>query len=243
MDNSPASGTSTSHLRAIGKLLWTEDGEEKTLAIASDGLTIGRSSENNLMVKDLGASRFHCKILPDAGDLLLVDLDSTNGTYLNEVRIQESQALQNGDKIRIGETVYTTEIFDITPPKETPEKGSEMLSLEETYIVPDETSLPWLMVSSGMGKGTVFSLTKDRMQIGRASRNQQWDIDLVDRSVSRPHAELLQKDQDWVLTDMDSANGTTVNGETIKEPRTLSDGDIIVFGETILIFRTGKESN
>jgi pSer/pThr/pTyr-binding forkhead associated (FHA) protein len=173
--------------------------------------------------------------------LLLVDLESSNGTYLNNVRIQESQALQNGDKIKIGDTIYTTEIFEVKPTNETLAKGNETLSLEETYIVPDETSLPWLMVSSGMGKGTIYSLTKNQMQIGRASRNQQWDIDLIDRSVSRPHAELVQKDNNWVLTDLNSANGTTVNGEAIKEPRILNDSDIVGFGETILIFRTGKE--
>jgi pSer/pThr/pTyr-binding forkhead associated (FHA) protein len=241
MENTPDAGAGTSHLRAIGKLTWEQDGEKKTQPIASDGLTIGRSSQNNLIVKDLGASRFHCKILPDAGQLLLVDLESSNGTYLNNVRIQESQALQNGDKIKIGDTIYTTEIFEVKPTNETLAKGNETLSLEETYIVPDETSLPWLMVSSGMGKGTIYSLTKNQMQIGRASRNQQWDIDLIDRSVSRPHAELVQKDNNWVLTDLNSANGTTVNGEAIKEPRILNDSDIVGFGETILIFRMGKE--
>lgn len=224
---------------AIARLNWEEKGVQKTQPIASNGLTIGRSSKNNLALNDLSSSRFHCKILPESGGLITVDLDSTNGTYVNGVRISESHPIHDGDELKIGDVEFQVEVL-IAEPEEALPEGIPELPLEETYVMPTEEEFPWLMVSSGTGRGTVFPLTKKKMEIGRASRNKQWDIDLVDRSVSRPHAELTRRVDEWSLTDLGSANGTRVNGEDVTETVELKDGDVIEFGETVLIFRAGK---
>jgi len=225
---------------ALGRLTWQEGGETHERLVTSKGLTIGRSSQNDLAVTDLAASRFHCKILPESDGLMLVDLESTNGTSLNGVRQNESQTLKDGDQISIGQQVFH---LQVAPPaaksedsKPAPRPVME-LPLEDTYVVPIEQNIPELVITSGVGRGTTFSLSKQRMQIGRASRDRQWDIDLVDKSVSRPHAEIIRRAGDWLVKDLGSANGVLVNNQRIQDTQTLKDGDVVELGETIMIFR------
>lgn len=237
-------GGGASPLKMIARLVWEQDGVKKAQPIAGDGLTIGRSSQNNLPIDDLGASRFHCKLLPDSGGLLVVDLDSTNGTYVNEQCISGSQKIVDGDEIRIGSMTFKVEVHTHEPPPQEQPQDERTQALEEgTFIVPAQAVFPWLVVSSGMGKGTVIPLNRPSMQIGRASRDRQWDIDLVDRAISRPHAELVKGDGGWVLTDLDSANGTSVNGNCIEAPQSLKNGDVIELGETVLVFREPVENS
>ena len=227
---------SSSH--PIAKLTWEDGDAKKEIMVNSEGVTIGRSAENNLVVQDLEASRFHSKILPETENLIVVDLDSTNGTFLNDDRVSGNREVHDGDRIRIGQIEFVVSLLPTESLEESiveeSLKGKEM-PFDKTIVVLPESHLPRLVVTIGMGKGTEFSLTKERMSIGRASSNKKWDIDLVDKAVSRPHAELEKKNNQWVVTDLNSANGTKVNGARVKEPHILQDGDVVTFGETTLI--------
>ncbi|MFO0972999.1 MAG: ATP-binding protein [Phycisphaerae bacterium] len=68
------------------------------------GTIIGRASDV-VPVSDLTASRRHAELRRADGRWLLADLDSANGTYLNNKRLQQPAALQHGDHIRIGGTL------------------------------------------------------------------------------------------------------------------------------------------
>lgn len=229
--------TSNSLSKPLARLVWEEGGKDQEQAVGSAGLTIGRSTDNDLTVTDLQASRFHCKVMPEAEGFIVVDVGSSNGTFINNDRVDESNILLDGDKLIIGQLEFNFEILTPEPLVETPTDEGETMSLEETFVVPVRSELTRLVLSSGVGKGTEYPLTKERMLIGRASRDKQWDIDLIDRSVSRPHAEMVRQDEKWVLTDLGSANGTTLNNERVSEPSPLKDGDAVGVGETILIFR------
>lgn len=68
----------------------------------SDGLTLGRAAQADLPVDDRGASRLHARIARrQDGAWTVTDLGSTNGTYVNGVRVR-SAVLRDGDEIRIG---------------------------------------------------------------------------------------------------------------------------------------------
>ena len=71
-----------------------------------DALTIGRAPDNRLVLQDAQASSHHAEIRPDAQGYLLVDLNSRNGTFVNEQRLmaQTPRLLISGDVVRIGET-------------------------------------------------------------------------------------------------------------------------------------------
>lgn len=64
-------------------------------------VTIGREDDNSVRLNDERVSRFHAKIQEDGGQLILTDLDSTNGTRINGHPIQ-MRVLQIGDQIAIG---------------------------------------------------------------------------------------------------------------------------------------------
>lgn len=66
---------------------------------------IGRSSGNDIVIKDEGISRRHCLIEPATSAYVLKDLNSTNGTFLNNKKISSPVALKHGDKIKIGKAV------------------------------------------------------------------------------------------------------------------------------------------
>jgi pSer/pThr/pTyr-binding forkhead associated (FHA) protein len=71
----------------------------------STPVTIGRANDNDLAIDaDEFASVHHAKIEPRRDGIWLRDLDSTNGTFVNGVKVTQPRKLSPGDVIRIGET-------------------------------------------------------------------------------------------------------------------------------------------
>ncbi len=89
----------------------TGPGGQRT-GITSNVLTIGRAPDNQMVLEDQQASSHHAEIRPDMQGYLLVDVNSRNGTFVNEQRLisQTPRLLISGDVIRIGETRFTYEI-------------------------------------------------------------------------------------------------------------------------------------
>jgi hypothetical protein len=71
----------------------------------SSPLTLGRSSQNDIQLKrDEYASSTHARLEPRRDGVWLEDIGSTNGTYLNGIRLTRPKRLTSGDIVRIGET-------------------------------------------------------------------------------------------------------------------------------------------
>ncbi|MET8774119.1 BTAD domain-containing putative transcriptional regulator [Nocardia sp. NPDC050713] len=75
--------------------------------IALGGMRIGRMTDNDLVLDDPKASRYHAHIMPSRAGLLIKDLHSANGVYINEEAIESGALLADGDVIRIGATILT----------------------------------------------------------------------------------------------------------------------------------------
>lgn len=71
------------------------------------GTTLGRHPNNSIRLIDNAASKQHAVIVFDSGAYLLRDLNSTNGTFVNGVRIREATRLRDGDEITIGKSKLT----------------------------------------------------------------------------------------------------------------------------------------
>ena len=80
-----------------------EEGDELTLD--SSALLLGRGSSNDVnLARDEYASTSHARVEPRRDGVWLEDVGSTNGTYLNGIRLTSAKKLAPGDVLRIGET-------------------------------------------------------------------------------------------------------------------------------------------
>ena len=75
-------------------------------------ITVGRSKECNVVVNDEKASRVHLQLVQDDnGNVSVVDLGSTNGTWVNDKRIVGEMRLNQGDRIRVGNTLLQLQLI------------------------------------------------------------------------------------------------------------------------------------
>lgn len=92
--------------------------------------------------------------------------------------------------------------------------------------------MPSLHILQGADKGRTFEVEQSPSLIGRNSP----DIPLTDNTVSRRHAELRKENGIWILYDLNSANGSYVNGVKVAKTMTLKLGDQIRCGTTLIVF-------
>jgi pSer/pThr/pTyr-binding forkhead associated (FHA) protein len=69
-------------------------------------VTMGRNEDNMVVLEDKYVSSHHLKIYFKNTDYILEDLNSTNGTFVNEVRVKSKLVLNKGDRIRVGTSVF-----------------------------------------------------------------------------------------------------------------------------------------
>jgi pSer/pThr/pTyr-binding forkhead associated (FHA) protein len=91
-----------------------------------------------------------------------------------------------------------------------------------------------LVISDDQGHATVVPLARDEITIGRQEGNT---IRLTERNVSRSHARILKRNGSYVVEDLGSYNGVTLNGERIDSRAELTAGDALVIGDYDLAFQ------
>jgi len=94
-----------------------------------------------------------------------------------------------------------------------------------------------IWVSSGNEGPRSVALTGERTVIGRSP---EADLQLDDEAVSWNHLEIERRGDVLMATDLDSRNGTALNGEPLERPRRLGDGDTLILGAHRLEVATGK---
>ena len=83
-------------------------------------ITFGRNDNNDVIINDQYVGRNHCQIVENDGKLLVVDLNSTNGTFVNGKRITGQQPLSMSDEIRIGQTTLNWQTYFRQSPAPSP---------------------------------------------------------------------------------------------------------------------------
>ncbi len=99
----PAPPPTRAVLRVTGR-----DGKERVVQVDGTPMTVGRATDNALVLADSRVSRHHARVQARRGTLVLTDLGSTNGSRVNGVRVDEC-ALGTGDRILVGDTVLLVE--------------------------------------------------------------------------------------------------------------------------------------
>jgi pSer/pThr/pTyr-binding forkhead associated (FHA) protein len=104
----------TAFLRGYPKMqvvlvMFKPDGERRSFSVARDVTVIGRREDCDLRIPLGDISRKHCRLIKDGNVLKLEDLGSSNGTYRNGERIQETE-LSPGDTIQLGPIAFVVQI-------------------------------------------------------------------------------------------------------------------------------------
>ncbi len=76
-----------------------------TFSLEGDQLTIGRDSTNTIVINDAEVSRRHARLTLQGGKYLIEDLGSTNGTFVNNIRLSGPHVLKSGELISLGEQI------------------------------------------------------------------------------------------------------------------------------------------
>lgn len=82
------------------------EGDQKGRSMdLTDEIIIGRAEKCHLVLDDSYVSQMHARFFSRDGSVMVEDLGSTNGTYVNRRRITSPTELQRGDRVKIGKTV------------------------------------------------------------------------------------------------------------------------------------------
>ena len=96
-----------------------------------------------------------------------------------------------------------------------------------------------LIIESGHAAGQRWLLDRDLVIIGRAPK--ACDLVIPDREVSRRHAKIERTETGFVITDLGSKNGTSVNSSLLNAPHLLQDGDEITLALSIKLVFVGSD--
>src|SRR5438270_8475665 len=229
-----------------GRVVSLTDGREYLITGAS--LVFGREAGCDVVVPGKDVSRRHAEIVQTPRGYLVVD-SSTNGTFVNEEQVQGQRILARTDVIRIGEEQFRfyAEAAPLTPSSALP-PGSAVSpeQLKHTVhgieaVVPPRASgaaFASFLARSGGLMGQRLPVKTPVVNLGRADYN---DIVLPDPSVSTSHAKLRRREGVWVLVDLDSTNGTFVDGERVRGEAPLAPGATVRLGDVQLLFEPTDE--
>lgn len=127
----------------------------------------------------------------------------------------------------------------VAPPPPALDKDGDTTAVN---VKPRRPAMPTLVgsLTPDMNPDQSYPLLEPDHTIGRAPEN---DIVLADGSVSSKHARIVRAVEGFVLEDLQSRNGTFINGEKVTEARQLADGDILRLGKVLLTFNVASESS
>jgi pSer/pThr/pTyr-binding forkhead associated (FHA) protein len=212
----------------------------KEYPLMKESMTIGRNEENTIQINNLAVSGFHARIDAAGSDYILTDLQSTNGTFVNDKRVV-SQKLSHGDNVIIGKHA----ILFIGTGKEADGKQAgqktdldktmmldtakqkELLSKQKEPVQVSDVSTKIGVVSfiEGAELGEI-ELKKKLTKIGKADTSE---IRLAGFFMPATAATISRRPSGYVITTM--GGKLKVNGEVIKESAALKDFDTIEIGK------------
>jgi pSer/pThr/pTyr-binding forkhead associated (FHA) protein len=246
-----------------GKLLLAvSSGEEREFILEKESITLGREKDNNIVLIGPTVSRHHARIA-FTPEPVIEDLGSTFGTIVGDVKTSRA-VLHSGDMITLGGARLRFEsaggeeeggrtVIDLNLSHapalqhEAHEAALNHTLLDVSLDVSKEASRqdatlqvviadnsPHLVVREN-GISRDVGLDSASIVIGRDAVCQ---VKIESKRASRRHAEVRREGGGYMLVDLDSANGTQLNGQPLKGQRKLADGDMIAIGEALIIFKS-----
>lgn len=207
-------------------------------------MTIGRREDNTVCIENLAVSGHHAKIDSVGDGFLLTDLQSKNGSFVNDQQVT-SHWLKNGDLITIGKHTLAVSFgkgegqpenangMDQTMVMDT-EKYRSLLAKstlkDETTVLGKEQAAVLSYLAGGQGE---IELSKKLIKIGKDS---SCDIVVSGLMVGHTAATISRRPNGYFLSFVSGMSKPKVNGETVKESVKLNEFDTIEIGGVKLQF-------
>ncbi len=188
--------------------------------------SIGKSRSNDIVLAFPAVARFHAVIAKKRRDWIIADTSAGAGKItVNGKDVEENCILENGDIIKIGDIVLKFEcdeaLSQVTKQQiRTAARSAAPKTVAYGVLVDIKTKRP------------VYIKKRDVL-IGRGN---DCDIQILSDTVSSRHARIHQTSRGWALSDLDSHNGTKLNGRYIGQPQLIFDEDMLTFGDKVFIF-------
>lgn len=191
-----------------------------------EGATVGRESDNDLVLAGSSLSRRHARFEPgDGATWWIEDIESANGTWVNSKRLEGRAALNHGDRIRLAQDDF---LFVDADNNSFDTRGYQLAEKETV-------TLGKLLFDRGSGPEELL-LEEPTVTMGREDTN---DIVLALAGVSGNHCKIRSVDETFTLVDLKSTNGTYIEGsEDRVDEVVLRAGMVFLVGNCRIEFAT-----
>ena len=176
-------------------------------------ITIGSAPNATIRLSpESNVSPFHALLVAHREQLFVVNLDQEDGIYLDGRQIMDRASLSLGSVIQLGSNEF--EVIELTC-------AQSMVGISFKNL-------------KASNEGGVFTVRVPNVVIGRNGKTAHIKFPVSSRKLSREHARFDLENNRIYITDLNSTNGTFVNGTRVTEPVLLKDGDLIKLGDITL---------
>jgi pSer/pThr/pTyr-binding forkhead associated (FHA) protein len=223
--------------------------------VQRSSISIGRAPGNDIVIDNLAVSGHHAKLQIEDGQFIVEDLNSLNGTFLNNQRIRKS-ALKDGDEIVIGKhTLIFQDEGDSSAQMAKSDEEQELAGVAGQTMVLDTKKrreflakatalakegaseaaekIGSLVVLSGRTAQPEYILTSKLSLIGKDARAS---VRLKGWFLPKVAAVINRRSEHYDIAPSETAGVTRVNGEILAAPRQLKEGDLIEIKKVKLQF-------
>ena len=181
-------------------------------------VVVGRSSSAQICINNNVVSSQHAQLIFDAnGNLHVIDMNSSNGTFLNDRKLEPGVPYQ----VRSTDRLYFSGLA-----------GVELVFNPDNYEMAKVQRSSSVKITGDNNFSTTNILEKfNGKRLLTVGRNPDCDVFLGHNSISRNHATIEKKGaNEFVLMDLGSLNGTYVNGRRVNGSMKVNQNDTIIIG-------------
>lgn len=190
--------------------------------------SIGKSKSNDIVLPQEDISRFHAVIAKKQKEWIITDTFSKTGVLVNDERVEGQAVIEDGDIITIGTIPLKFLCAEALSDELKTQIRNEAAQMNNQV----HRNIAYAVLVDAKTRRPIYLRKKDVL-IGRGDES---DIQINLDTVSGRHARIHLTSRGWALSDLNSHNGTKLNGRYITEPQLIFDMDMITFGDRVFIF-------
>ena len=225
-------------------ILKFKDNVIKEYPITGSQVKIGREEDNDIVIDNAAVSRHHAKIKRAGSGYIVEDLNSTNGTFVNEDRIKQQEKLQAGDIVIVGKhsIIFESELkveaepgadFGGTMILDTKQQQELLKKQRKETVLPVEDKQAKLIVIQS-GERKEYKITKDVTVIGKSLTS---DVVLNGFLIPQMVATIKKEGKSFHISGYGGWIQVNVNGRIVGKNWKLYPNDTIEVRKVKIIFQ------